>query len=184
MTGGAWESSFPSSSKRRKFSRTIRSLPSPQRGFNIFELLVVLAIVGILLAIAYPMYQNSMIKVGYAEARNALLRVEMAREVFSSKYAKGQFYDIIPSCHSPTDTESSCSKNYESDTGLYDITVTATYKGSNIKSISAIAIPDSHKISAQSICGTFRINAEKQRSVTSSQTSNEEEIKQVCQWYN
>ncbi|MFV0277200.1 MAG: type IV pilin protein [Parahaliea sp.] len=53
-----------------------------QRGFTLSELVVVVAIVGILLAVALPGYQNSMQKGRRSDAKSALLDVANRQEQF------------------------------------------------------------------------------------------------------
>lgn len=51
-----------------------------QPGFTLIELMIVVAIVGILAAIAYPAYQDSVRKGRRAEAITALYQLQMAQE--------------------------------------------------------------------------------------------------------
>ena len=53
---------------------------SGQRGFTLIELMIVVAIVAILAAIAYPSYQDSVLKGRRAEARTALLELMQQQE--------------------------------------------------------------------------------------------------------
>jgi type IV pilus assembly protein PilE len=51
-----------------------------QRGFTLIELMITVAIVGILASIAYPSYQSSVMKSRRADAQGALLGFENAME--------------------------------------------------------------------------------------------------------
>ncbi|MGC8121932.1 type IV pilin protein [Marinobacter sp. VGCF2001] len=54
--------------------------PAEQRGFTLIELMIVVAIVGILAAIAYPSYQSSVEKSRRSDAQAALTGFAMAME--------------------------------------------------------------------------------------------------------
>ena len=55
-----------------------------QRGFTLIEILIVVAIIGLLVGIALPAYQGSVLRSGRAEAKNELLQVASDQERFFS----------------------------------------------------------------------------------------------------
>ncbi|MGB5832833.1 MAG: type IV pilin protein [Thiohalocapsa sp.] len=52
------------------------------RGFTLIELLIVVAVVGILAALAYPSYQNNVIRARRTEAQSLLLEVAARQEQY------------------------------------------------------------------------------------------------------
>ncbi|WP_436069317.1 type IV pilin protein [Pseudomonas sp. LjRoot71] len=60
-----------------------------QQGFSLIELMVVVAIVGILAAIAYPSYQNYVLRSGRADGQAKLMEILQAQERF---YSQNQTY--------------------------------------------------------------------------------------------
>ena len=52
------------------------------RGFTLIELMIAIAIVGVLVAIAYPSYTNSLIKGNRANAKSFLLDVAQKEQAF------------------------------------------------------------------------------------------------------
>lgn len=57
-----------------------------QQGFTLIELMVVVAIVGILAAIAYPSYQDSVRKGRRSDALNALASVQLEQEKWRANH--------------------------------------------------------------------------------------------------
>ena len=60
-----------------------------QKGFTLIELMVTVAIVGILAAIAYPSYQNYILRTGRADGKAKLMEIMQAQERF---YSQNQTY--------------------------------------------------------------------------------------------
>lgn len=54
-------------------------------GFSLFELLVVISIIGILVSIAYPIYTHAIIKTRRAEAKIALINLANRMEIYYLK---------------------------------------------------------------------------------------------------
>lgn len=52
------------------------------KGMTLIELMVVVAVVAIIAAIAYPSYRSQMLRANRAEARNALLQIQVAQEKY------------------------------------------------------------------------------------------------------
>jgi type IV pilus assembly protein PilE len=60
-----------------------------QKGFTLIELMIVVAIVGILAAIAYPSYQEYSLRAGRADGKAKLMEIIQAQERF---YSQNQRY--------------------------------------------------------------------------------------------
>ena len=100
-----------------------------QRGFTLIELMIIVAIVGILASIAYPAYQDSVRKAKRADGINALVKLQLAQEKFR---ANCRFYaGAISAAAGATNTcgasaaASSIPFATTSEGGYYTIAVTA-----------------------------------------------------------
>ena len=65
---------------------------SYQKGFTLIEVMIVAAIVAILASVAYPSYQDSVIKTKRAEARTALMQIMQQQERF---YSQNNTYSVF-----------------------------------------------------------------------------------------
>ena len=73
---------------------THRARRPPRRGFTLIELMITVAIVGILAALAYPSYQDSVRKGKRAEGRTALIDFLQQQERYLSQ--TGSYLEVTP----------------------------------------------------------------------------------------
>jgi type IV pilus assembly protein PilE len=124
------------------------------KGFTLIELLIVVAIVGILTAIAYPSYAEHINKGKRAEARALLLQSQTWMERF---YTQNQRYDQNTAGTATTDaTLFPAAFNFspisaDASTANYRFTLVLTAGNPNVYSITATQL----NTMANDRCGTF-----------------------------
>lgn len=67
-------------------------IPAPQRGFTLIEMMIVIALIGILASIAYPSYQSYIIKTKRADIMSEMQNI--ASQIESRKLAQGSYKTI------------------------------------------------------------------------------------------
>jgi len=130
------------------------NLPNParraQRGFTLIELMIVVAIIGILAAVAYPAYNSSVRKSRRADAKTALLDLAQREERFMST---GNTYSKTPSqLGYPTGT--AFPMNILSGSKSY-YTMDVTYDSAKPTLFKATATPTGDQTKDK--CGSFSI---------------------------
>ena len=112
------------------------------RGFTLIELMIVIAIVGVLVAIAYPSYTNSLIKGNRAAAKSFMLEVAQkeqqylldTRAYFDATTATPATWDAV-GIKVPTEVTNFYDVVADGDntTTPPSFTITATAKGRQLK---------------------------------------------------
>jgi type IV pilus assembly protein PilE len=92
------------------------SLPIRAQGFSLMELMISLVVVVILVSIAYPSYQNQMVRARRAEAHNSLLDLAGRMEQFF--YDNGTYAGSTIASGNPSDVLASATTTPD---GLYTL---------------------------------------------------------------
>jgi type IV pilus assembly protein PilE len=94
-------------------------LQKKQNGFTLIEILIVVAIMGILTSIALPAYQNSVLRSGRAEAKSELIQVASDQERYFANF--NTFVDDALPLNTPVVAD----RDRTTVNGLYTISVAA-----------------------------------------------------------
>jgi type IV pilus assembly protein PilE len=118
------------------------------RGFTLVEVVIVVLIISVLAAIAYPAYQDSVVKTRRGAAKSCLLESELFMQRF---YTTNLRYDqtlggvavALPACTAGTDV-----------TNHYDVTL----GGLAQRTYTLTATPKGLQATKDTYCGTLSIN--------------------------
>lgn len=117
------------------------------KGFTLVEILITVAILGILAAIALPGYRDSQLRSGRADGKSALMEVASMQERF---YSSNNSYSTEANpLSSPTLT------TYYSSNGNYAVTVAACGGGTIANCFIATATPQDSQ--ANDSCGNLTL---------------------------
>lgn len=141
---------------------TRRRCSTEEHGFSLIELLIVVAIVGVLVAVALPAYQDSVLAGGRAEGQSLLMEVASDQERF---YSINNSYstNAAPLADPPAATRTS-------ESGRYQVAVAACGGGSIANCFVATATPQGSQ--TDDSCTTLTISHTGQRGATGDTVEN------------
>jgi type IV pilus assembly protein PilE len=131
-------------------------------GFSLIELLIAMAIMGILVAVAMPVYTNSVIRSNRSEAKNELMQVAAEQERFFSSN------NIYTNDATPLLTPNVASRDRTTTNAWYLISVEACAGGAITNCFIATATPQGTQ--TVDVCTTLTITNTGVRGATGSTT--------------
>ncbi|WP_089123439.1 type IV pilin protein [Vibrio algivorus] len=123
-----------------------------QKGMTLIELLIVVAIIGVLTAIAYPSYQEHVLKSHRASAMSDMMKIQL--EIEQHRTQTGSYdYTVIDNTAGTCDSTLGC----QTDTGRYKFSIISGASGIDLYVIKAA--PQSALGQDKDKCGTLEMNA-------------------------
>ena len=130
------------------------NMDTQSRGFSLIELMIALVIVGVLLVVSLPSYQQHMIKARRALARAELQKVAVRQEQFfldHRRYAQSLRELGYPDDPSALDDQGNALASAHG--GIYLIALMPEENGYRVSAVSGRGYPD------DSVCGNLSLDA-------------------------
>ncbi len=131
------------------------------KGFSLVELIIVIAIIGLLAAVAIPSYNSYMLQSRRVDATSFLIEVASEQVRFYSEY--NRYSDKM------SELGFGAADTAESDEGFYTVTITTADNNSRY---SATAAPMAGSPQLKDVeCANFTLNSSAQRTVSGTSTA-------------
>jgi type IV pilus assembly protein PilE len=109
----------------KEMVKTRMASPKNLKGFTLIELMIVIAVIGILAAIAWPNYQDYLVKSRRAAAQADMLEIQLALEKWRANNASYRS-DATPTSAGTATTNTIGTLNYTDSNAHYNFTITGT----------------------------------------------------------
>lgn len=147
----------------------MNALPRSSNGFTLMELMIVVALIGVLTSIAYPSYQNYVLRANRSEGQ-AMLNDAAARQerYFAQNYSYVTSASDIDKLGMRNSTTTNNATTVTSDTGKYILSVAADNSGYALTATTAGPQRSDTK------CGNLTLNGAGTKGVTGTGASVED----------
>ncbi|WP_272887738.1 type IV pilin protein [Caldimonas thermodepolymerans] len=141
----------------RSFHRTGCGTPATHGGFTLIELMIVVVVIAILAAIAYPSYQEHVVKSRRATAQACLLELGQFMERF---YATNMRYDQTTGGAAVALPQTQCGRDLA---GFYAFQFADEEPTAGTYEIEAV--PQGAQAKGDTLCGTLSVNQRGEKKV-------------------